>query len=143
MPYQNLEKYVQRRLKLTKENFDKFIILQDQIKEIAFEKLKIYCDIVEESSKYLDEIISIDSKSIVFEGDEYWSYGGYEKHYIEMPVEMLFDDNYIETLKQKQLEKKKVEIELRWKKEREALEKKEQQEREAYERLKSKFENKG
>jgi hypothetical protein len=132
---------------LSKEEVKDFISMYETIKEEAIETLKWYNQNVCKSSIVRDcdeiEFIGILSDEegtvVCFRGDEYWSYGGYEEHYEELDIELLFSEKAREeAIKRRQIFLKETE-ERKREKELEKERKKEEEDKAEYQRLKEKY----
>jgi hypothetical protein len=130
---------------MTIEEYGQFLTLKNRLQPIAKERLKEYCEIIgRDDSMYLTDITFYDASVITFEGDQEWGCGDTEHHYLEMPIQMIFDETYPARLRY-QLETERIE------KERKAMEREAQADllrqekskrlrRQQYEKLKKEFE---
>ena len=88
---------------MNKEQFNEFKRTYDEFAKEAEAHLIEYCEITNQTHKrsYV-ELIGFDGDSIIFEGDEYWSYGGHEHHYIEMPNQFVYDKEFRKEFRKKE-----------------------------------------
>jgi hypothetical protein len=79
---------------INKEDFDRLIALQEKIKRVA-EKIKdLYCEIRNDSTAEYLEFVKVDGECLLFEGHEYWAYGEYDRHTLEIPTKYLYDPTW-------------------------------------------------
>jgi len=126
---------------ITKEQIDRFIILQQQTNEINND---IHYDIIMicnqiyatfESNKPTDYSYSINDHEVNVRWSETWRYGGYDSGFFTFPTECLYNEdalkNHINGIKQKQDNEKRI-----------AKEKDIEDKKLLYEKLKVELENK-
>lgn len=81
---------------IDKNDLDTFIKIQYKIRNMA-EKIKdLYCELHGISYGKFLNFINLDRYSLFFKGEESWSYGGYEKYFLDIPVSYLYDKDWFE-----------------------------------------------
>lgn len=121
---------------MTHDALNNYLKLNDEFNNRCLEICKILRPL-DQSYKYADTF-GICDDCVGFSGDEYWAYGGYEKHYGQFPLKFIYMDNeeiekyVLDKLAEREREQKRINDSL----ELEKLKK----EKEEYERLKKKFE---
>ena len=122
------------------ERFNQYMLIFNEIAQEAQAILTKYSTLREEILKekvegfdYL-KFNRVEDNCLIYEGDEYWAFQGYQHHYLEIPAKMLYDPDWEEV--------KDGFMKIRLKKEdKENQEKAHQQElkRKQYEALRTEF----
>lgn len=98
---------------MTKENYNKLIELQKEVAAQAKTMLEDFTrhaiSILSDGAGKDDTLFKlkfselahvcyqyIEDESIVYTGEEFWSYGGHESHRFVLPLSYLFDENWLE-----------------------------------------------
>lgn len=65
--------------------------LKDEIMTLAEPTLKLYLALqgIPRAIHYI-EPIEVCGRYVSFEGEEYWSYGGYENHFVSLPIDFFY-----------------------------------------------------
>lgn len=87
---------------LSKEQLQRYIALSDEVRVVAKEVLVEYHRIRNEilgeaPNPYLD-FDKLEGDTIEYEGDEYWSFGGYEHHQMSLPASLLVGEGWGEVI---------------------------------------------
>lgn len=110
------------KITIDKDDLDVFIKIQNKVHSVAEKVKDLYCELHNiKYGKFLN-FINLDAHSLYFEGEESWSYGGYEKYFLDIPVSYLYDKDWFErevkVVAQRKLEQERAkEEEIKKKKE--------------------------
>jgi len=123
------------------EKLNTYLSLKSDLESTIWEYAKEYFKMKEDYSlQFFDEITSIGVSEICFEGDEYWRYGGHERHYGSMPTEFIYSDERRSKFITEILEEKRTALEAELERERKKIEEAHAKELKIFEELKAKFE---
>jgi len=118
-----------------------YLSLKSDLESAIWDYAKEYFEVKEEYSfQFFSEITHIGVSEICFEGDEYWRYGGHERHHGSMPTEFIYSDECRSKITSEILEEKRKALEDGLERERKKIEEAQANELRIFEELKAKFE---
>jgi hypothetical protein len=90
---------------ITEKFINEFLQLQKIIEERAEEVRERYLKLTSDNDARHSMFKCIEDGNIHYDGEEFWGYGGYEFHTLDLPIHYLWDNSWIYDLEQKNKEK--------------------------------------